>query len=164
MEKRWSKMVTRAEDESSTFALGFTLGELDSISSQWCLKRYFRSFSEWNYSNAATTGFGSATYSNFQGTGFPFAMVGWQVSFRKIFAMLNDKILSVLFIEWDLMKIFKVGDYCLESLRKELEKRQNKEVENSIAENAVLKSSVPDDSVTETNPLPKPRDTNQSYF
>ena len=59
---------------------------------------------------------------------------------------------------------FKVGDYCLESLRKELEKRQNKEVENSIAENAVLKSSVPDDSVTETNPLPKPRDTNQSYF
>ena len=59
---------------------------------------------------------------------------------------------------------FKVGDYCLESLRKELEKRQNKEVENSITENAVLKSSVPDDSVTETNPLPKPRDTNQSYF
>ena len=57
---------------------------------------------------------------------------------------------------------FKVGDYCLESLRKELEKRQNKEIE--IAENAVLKSSVPDDSVTETNPLPKPRDTNQSYF
>ena len=34
MEKRWSKMVTRAEDESSTFALGFTLGELDRISPQ----------------------------------------------------------------------------------------------------------------------------------
>ena len=27
MEKRWLKMVKRAEDESSTFALGFTLGQ-----------------------------------------------------------------------------------------------------------------------------------------
>ena len=62
-----------------------------------------------------------------------------------------------------MVKIRKVGDYCLESLRKELEKRQNKNVDSS-SQNAVLKSSVPDDSVTETDPLPKPRDTNQSYF
>ena len=62
-----------------------------------------------------------------------------------------------------MVKIRKVGDYCLESLRKELEKRQNKNVDSS-SQNAVLESSVPDDSVTETDPLPKPRDTNQTYF
>ena len=76
--------------------------------------------------------------------------------------MLNEQNFAGFFNRIRSGENFKVGDYCLESLRKELEKRQNKEVE--IAENAVLKSSVPDDSVTETNPLPKPRDTNQSYF
>ena len=78
--------------------------------------------------------------------------------------MLNEQNFAGFFNRIRSGENFKVGDYCLESLRKELEKRQNKEVENSITENAVLKSSVPDDSVTETNPLPKPRDTNQSYF
>merc|ERR1711868_82632 len=53
-------------------------------------------------------------------------------------------------------KFHSVGDYCLESLRKELEKRQNQKfLKSSVPDVTVTDDSVTKDSVTETNALPK---------
>merc|ERR1711962_1042981 len=112
MEKRWSKMVQRAENESSQFALGFTLGLL---ANETILMP-------------------------------PHLVLAAPMT--PIFKGL------VSHLPWLDDKFHSVGDYCLESLRKDLQKRENRVINgNSVPESSIPENSVPESSISDTNQL-----------
>merc|ERR1712156_790816 len=99
---RYNRMVKRAENESSQFALGFTLGLLANET----------------------------------------ILMPPQLVLAAPMTPIFKGLVSHL--PWLDDKFHSVGDYCLESLRKELQKRENKNVR---------KNSVPESSISDTNQL-----------